>query len=292
MIAMSDFRVLEAAAAAVDLDISRAVLIRSGENAVFGLPGGIVARVGVPGGYPNALNELRISLWLNRSGVSAVRAVEVLEQPVLVADRAVTWWRLVQDHRPGTPGELGSVLRRLHSLDPPSDFRLPDYQPFAGLEERIVQSAIADEDRLWLLHHLDTLRQRYEQLPTGETTQVIHGDAWQGNVAVPPSGQPVLLDLDKVSIGNPEWDLVQLAADHLDFDRLTDKDYRTFVDAYGGRDITVEPDFRVYADIQELRWTVFAVGRARDSPRARSEALRRLSCLRGAVQKPWTWAAL
>jgi|HubBroStandDraft_1064217.scaffolds.fasta_scaffold17069_5 aminoglycoside phosphotransferase (APT) family kinase protein len=40
-------------------------------------------------------------------------------------------------------------------------------------------------------------------LPAG----VIHGDAWQGNLLV-DEGVPVLSDLDQVSVGPREWDLV------------------------------------------------------------------------------------
>lgn len=289
---MSDFEVLEAAAAALDMDVSRAVLIRSGANVVFELPGAVVARVGAPEGYRIALHELRTSRWLNQSGLPAVQAVETLAQPVLVADRPVTWWRLIPDHRPATPGELGGVLRRLHALGPPTDFQLPDYQPFARIEERIVCSALGNDDKSWLLHHFDTLSRQYELLPAATTKSVIHGDAWQGNIAIPVSGLPVLLDLDKVSMGDPQWDLGQIAVDHHDFDRLTDSDYRTFVDAYGGRDITVEPEFRMYADIQELRWTAFAISLAGQSRRAGDEAVRRIACLRGKIPKPWTWGAL
>ncbi|GAB3397898.1 hypothetical protein GCM10027360_93960 [Amycolatopsis echigonensis] len=39
-------------------------------------------------------------------------------------------------------------------------------------------------------------------------------------------GDPILLDLDHVSLGHPPWDLAPLAADYTDFARITDADYR------------------------------------------------------------------
>jgi aminoglycoside phosphotransferase (APT) family kinase protein len=123
-------------------------------------------------------------------------------------------------------------------------------------------------------------------------TSVIHGDAWQGNLLVPSTGTPIFLDLDKVSLGRPEWDLIQLAVDHTDFNRLDNDDYHAFVTAYGGHDMTTTPEFRIYADIQELRWTAFAISLSHHSPAARTETAHRIACLRGRVQKPWQWNAL
>jgi hypothetical protein len=54
-------------------------------------------------------------------------------------------------------------------------------------------------------------------------------------------GSPILLDLESVSIGHPDWDLISFAVDHVDFARVDDQQYRAFVDAYGGRDVTAPP---------------------------------------------------
>ncbi len=95
-----------------------------------------------------------------------------------------------------------------------------------------------DEDRAWLMTHYDNLRQQYDKLPEPPSLRVIHGDAWQGTLIVAPSGVPTVLDLDKVSVGRPEWDLIQLAVDYTDFSRISASEYRSFVEAYGGHDIT------------------------------------------------------
>lgn len=120
---------------------------------------------------------------------------------------------------------------------------------------------------------------------------MLHGDAWQGNLVVPlAGGEPVLLDLDHVSLGHPAWDLVPLAADHADFARITDADYQSFVTAYGGYDITATALFRTLADVAELHWTAFVLGKA-TSAEAHREARHRIACLRGNAPRPWTWTA-
>lgn len=283
--------VLFRAAKLGNVDARGAVTVRDGSHSIFELPNGIVARIGKPHTYGTAQRELCISKWLNRNGITTVRAVDSIPQPTVVDERPVTWWTLIPDHRPSTPEELGGMLRKLHALTPPTEFLLPSYAPFDGLRERIESATtIGSADRAWLLEHDALLRQQYDELdPTPPC--VIHGDAWQANLVVPLSGDPTVLDLDNVSIGWREWDLVQLAVDYTDFRRITDPQYQSFVDAYGGYDVTRWHGYRVIADIQELRWVGFAVGRSGTSRAAAAEAQHRIACLRGLVPKPWTWRA-
>lgn len=284
--------VLIRAAAAAGLDATDAIPLRVGAHATFRLPGEVVARIGEPGSRPIAERELRISAWLNRSGVPTVEAAD-LDQPIVIDHRPITWWRFIPEHRTATPAELATALRRLHALPPSTTLELPAHDPFAEIREHIDRStAIPSEDRAWLLRHEQDLRQRYVRLPLPERPSVIHGDAWQGNVIVPPYGTPILLDLATVALGRPEWDLIPIAVDHTDFDRLTFADYRAFVDAYGGYDLTRAADFRIFADIQELRWTAFAIGLADRREDARVESAHRIACLRERVPKPWSWKAL
>ncbi|WP_232236081.1 phosphotransferase family protein [Nocardia sp. BMG51109] len=285
--------ILVRAAKLSGIEVNGAVTIRDGSHAIFELANGIVARIGKPHSSETAQRELRISQWLNRSGIATVQAVRGTTQPTVVAERPVTWWELIPDHRPSTPEELGGMLQRLHALTPPTDFRLPSYNPFAGLRERIDSAAtIDDSDRSWLLDHHARLRRQYNEIDDMAAHCVIHGDAWQGNLVVPSSGDPIVLDLDKVSMGRREWDLVQLAVDYTDFRRITDSEYQGFVAAYGGYDVTRWSGYRVLADIQELRWVGFAIDRSDAGQSVATEAEHRIACLRGLVPKPWTWTAL
>ncbi|MGY1929522.1 phosphotransferase enzyme family protein [Nocardia gipuzkoensis] len=284
--------VLAKAAQQAGLKLHQPEAIREGSHAIYRVSD-IVARIGKRGSMEDAERELRVSRWLNSSGIPTVEAVSELPQPIVVDDRPVTWWHLIPEHRPATPAELGAMLRALHSLTPPADFELPRHDPFGDLRERLATAGVVDvDDRTWLLTRYDELRKRYDELPDPLRLRVIHGDAWQGNLVVPSSGIPTVLDLDKVSLGRPEWDLVQLAVDYTDFVRVPDADYLSFVNAYGGYDVTARPDFRVFADIQELRWVGFALERTSASRTAARQAKHRIACLRGAVPRPWQWEAL
>ncbi|MFE3187590.1 phosphotransferase enzyme family protein [Nocardia sp. NPDC059240] len=285
--------VLTRAAKLSNVDAQGAVTVRDGSHAIFELPNGIVARIGKPHSYRTAQRELRISQWLNMNGIATVEAVNSIPQPTLVDERPVTWWTLIPDHRPSTPEELGTMLRQLHALPPPTEFPLPSYAPFDGVREHIESATtITEDDRSWLLEQYARLHDLYDELDEPSQPCVIHGDAWQGNLVVPPSGEPIVLDLDKVSVGWREWDLVQLAVDYTDFQRITNDQYRSFVDAYGGYDVTRWPGYRVLANIQEFRWAAFALGRSDTRRAAAAEAEHRIACLRGLVPKPWTWRAL
>ena len=252
----------------------------------------VVARVGRPGTAGTAKREVEVADWLAASGLSVTRTVEGVTQPVVVDDRPVTWWRLLPEHRAATPAELGSVLRALHAVPVPTSPRLPTSDPLAVLDELIVEAPwVDDEDRAWLVAHVADLRKRYRRSSLEEPRNVIHGDAWQDNVAVPAAGAPILLDLEHVSIGHPDWDLIQLAVDYADFARIDEQEYRSFVHAYGGYDVTTTAGFRVLADIQELRWTNYVIAKSESNEAAGREVRHRIACLRGKVARPWTWTA-
>ncbi|MFJ1767978.1 phosphotransferase [Amycolatopsis sp. NPDC088138] len=283
---------LAEAARIAGFDITGAELIRDGSNVMYRLPNRVVARIGRPGTEEVAAREVRVSKWLTKSGLSVVQAVADAPQPVVIDHRPVSWWKLLPDHRPATPAELGTVLRSFHALSAPADPQLPAHDPFSHLGQRITDACdVDDDDRAWLNGHLADLRQRYREFEAGPR-RVIHGDAWQGNVATPDSGPPILLDLEMVSLGRLEWDLIQLAVDYTDFARITTEDYESFVTAYGGYDVTTAPGYRTFADIQELRWVCFALSKAEARPDAAGQARHRIACLRGDVARPWSWTAI
>lgn len=284
--------VLRTAARIAGLDATGAVVIRDGSHVMYRLRGDVVARVGRPGTAETAEREVEVARWLAASGLSVTRTIDDITQPVVVDDHPVTWWRLLPEHRAATPAELGSVLRIVHAVPVPTSPRLYTADPVAVLDQLDVGAPGLDaKDRAWLVDHVADLRRRYRRLSLGEPRHVIHGDAWQDNVAVPAAGQPILLDLEYVSIGHPDWDLLQLAVDYADFARINEQEYRSFVDAYGGYDVTTTPGFRVLADIQELRWTNFVIGKSESNEAAGREVRHRIACLRGEVPRPWTWTA-
>ncbi|MDQ4020441.1 MAG: aminoglycoside phosphotransferase family protein [Actinomycetota bacterium] len=284
--------ILIAAARMAGLDSTSAELIRDGSNVIYRLSGDNVARIGRTGTQETAEREVRVSRWLTTAGLPVVHVLNDVPQPTMINDRPVTWWKFLPEHRPATPGELGAVLRSLHALAPPDDLDLPVHDPFSGLSHRINQAtALDNDDRIWLTHRLAQLRERYRRLPMGKSYRVIHGDAWQGNIAVPDSTPPTLLDLEHVSVGCPDWDLVPIAVDYTDFVRVTTADYEAFVTAYGGYDVIATPAFRTLADIEELRWVSFVLSKSATSTSAARETRHRIACLRGDTPRPWKWAA-
>jgi aminoglycoside phosphotransferase len=284
--------VLCAAAKVAGLDATDARLIRDGSHVMYRLAGDVVARVGRSGTSETAVREVAMSHWLNDSGLPTTQAIDGIPQPVIIEDHPVTWWRLLPEHREATSAELGRVLRTLHALPIPISPQLPIHDPFLNMAERITQTSALDAaDRRWLITRVQQLRETYDDLTFDEPHHVVHGDAWQGNVAVSSSGSPTLLDLEHISIGHADWDLIPLAVDHSDFARIDDADYASFVDAYGGHDVTGTPSFRVLAEIQELRWTCFVISKMTTDASAEDEARHRIACLRGDVARPWSWTA-
>ncbi|MEU0465386.1 phosphotransferase [Amycolatopsis sp. NPDC006131] len=285
--------VLAAAGKKAGVPTAEATLIRDGTNVIYQMTGGVVARVGPPGSHLVAARQIQASRWLAEAGIPVVRAVDDIAQPTVVGSRPVTWWVQLPDHRHATPAELGAILGRLHALEIPESPSFPTVDPFEGLRESIDGGTVLPEDdRAWLRDLAERLQSEYLVLVPRLPRCVIHGDAWQGNVVVPRAGgAPVLLDLDHVGIGPREWDLVSLTVDYTDFARITDLDYQSFVDAYGGYDMTAWPGYRTLATIRELRWTAFVLGKAMTSPEAAEQVRHRVACLRGEVDLPWSWSA-
>ncbi|MBB4682623.1 phosphotransferase [Amycolatopsis jiangsuensis] len=285
--------VLIRAAQQAGINVANAELIRDGANVMYRLPHHIVARIGPAGSEASARQQVQVARWLAGSGIPVTTPLGDVPQPAVAHARPVTWWRELPDHRAATPAELGSMLHAIHQLPIPPQPQLPEFNPFDGIEKHIEAAGhIARADREWLLQRATQLRTDLSAANRNTERAVIHGDAWQGNVAVPFDGnaEAALLDLDRFAVGAPAWDLIPLAVDYTDFARIPAHDYHQFVTAYGGHDVTTTPTFRPMADLQELRWVAFVLGKA-DNPSAKAEAQHRIACLRGDIDRPWLWTA-
>lgn len=284
--------VLATACARAGLDDSGAELIRLGENALFRLPGRVVARIARPGQQDAAAREGHLARWLARHGVPAVRPVATIEQPVIIDGRAVTFWDELGEHRIGTPGEVATALRQLHQLPAPTGLALPELDPFVRIPQRIdAATVLTDPDRDWLHHRLSELRQAYARLPAGLPRCVVHGDASDTNLAVTADGTAHLLDLERCTLGPPEWDLTSMAVE-LGYQWITTDTYQEFCKHYG-HDVTTWPGYPVLRDIRELRMTSWLAQQATEQPQHRAEAQNRLECLQGHHgPRPWPWTPL
>ncbi|WP_019930553.1 phosphotransferase family protein [Nocardia sp. BMG111209] len=286
--------IVRVAGTAAGLDVADVQPFRQSENALFRLPGHIIARVSRPGQYVAAQREVNVARWLEASGIAAVQVVPDVDQPVVIDGLAVTFWRELPPHQHGTPVQVAAVLKQLHHLPPPVDFDLGQVAPFVRLEERIAAASIlSDQDRSWFRGHLTELQQRWAELPAGLPWCVIHGDAWVGNVFAADDGTVRLLDLERTSFGPPEWDLVHTAIKWRSFGWITEEQYAEFCEVYG-HDVTTWAGFELLRDIREFRMTTMAVQAASANPAREEQALHRLACIRGERgPRPWTgWKAL
>ncbi|GAA2411218.1 aminoglycoside phosphotransferase family protein [Nonomuraea africana] len=285
--------ILRAACQQAGIDLRGAELIRFGENALYRLPGGIIARVSRAGQVAAAAREVRVARWLESHKVPAVQALPGVEQPAEIDGRAVTWWRELPPHRHGTALEVAAALRLLHDLPPPTTFDVGRLDPFVRLAERIDRAAtLTEPDRAWMRKHLAGLRARWASLPGGLPESVVHGDAWIGNVVATDDGRVVLLDLERCSVGPPEWDLVSTAVKAFTLAGITEEDYRQFVGSYG-HDVTQWDGFEILRDIREFRMACMAAQVAGENPVRHPEVEHRLACLRGQRgARPWTWTAV
>ncbi|MFE1397007.1 phosphotransferase enzyme family protein [Nocardiopsis dassonvillei] len=276
-------------AAQLSFDAGQAHPVRLGENAIFRFADTIV-RISRPGQTKAAQREVDVARWLASEGVPAVRPLPV-DQPVLVEDRAVTFWELLPEHTPGTVNDVARLLRRLHSLPVPEHIELGTLDPFVRLRERIADASgfFPTEDLDWLDQRLRQLEQAWDRLPEGQPRSVVHGDAWTGNVARCTDGTVALLDLERCSVGPSEWDLVSTAMKTSTVTWIDPADYTRFVESYGGYDVTEWSGFTTMRDIRELRMTLyFAQHAAR--PSMRDQAQLRIDCLRGRRgSRPWPW---
>jgi Ser/Thr protein kinase RdoA (MazF antagonist) len=279
---------LDDAAAEVGLDAGGAELLRLGENAVYRLRGSAIARVARSADREGELrSEVDVARWLEAADYPAVRAIRV-DQPVIVGDRAVTFWQPVSETDDyASPREVAELLRRLHRLEPPPDLRLPTLAPFARAERRIREASLPRADRSFLGQRLRELQAQYRQLRFDLPPGVVHGDASVGNVIRDAAGQPVVIDLDGFAIGPREWDLVLTA---LYFDRFgwhTKEEYREFVDVYGV-DIMRWDGYPVLADVREFLMVTWLSQKAGDGPRTAEEVAKRIEALRtGGTRRDW-----
>lgn len=285
--------ILAAACRRAGLSAADAQLLSAGENHVYRLPGGAIARVSKPGQVQAASQEVFLGGWLNTNGVRAVRpyAFPEVEQPVVVEGHPVTFWHDLGDHRPGTPREVAAALKQLHSLPIPGEM-VTQVAPFVRLEERITAATwLPADDRTWLLGRVKALRGAWTDRPRSLPDSVIHGDAWAGNVVSTTEGV-TFLDLERCTIGPPEWDLTSTACRVTSYSTLSPEDYADYCEAYG-RDVTRWDGFDLFRDIRELRVTCYAAYRAMQDPALRPYAVARVDCLRGLNgPRPWRWDPL
>lgn len=269
---------LRAACKAVGLETGATApeLIRLGENAVWRVRPGLIARV-ARGEDRFAMHErgVRLARWMHAHQVPAALPIEDLPNPVKADSRVVTWWEEVPHARPATAPELGAALRALHEMPIP-DLALPEAVAVDKATDRLAVVDLPEADRAALLVMAARLAQEYEHLVYDLPRGLVHGDAHAANLLADPEGGLGWVDLDGVALGQPEWDLVLTAIEH-ECGWVSDEDYAGFVSGYG-YDVRGCSAYRVLRGIRLLRmtsWLAQLPGQAE-----RDETARRIADLR------------
>jgi aminoglycoside phosphotransferase (APT) family kinase protein len=280
-------RVLNAVCTDVGLDAHDAELLRLAANAVFHLKKAkVVVRISAPRSqFAQVRRTVQVARWLNRIGFPAVRLHGDHPQPVVLGDYQATFW----DYLP--PGDiqpsidaLARLLRELHALTAP--LALPQWDPIADARHLLTRgTGLADPDRAFLERLCDELDADLSLLVPALPAGVIHGDAWQGNLLA-HSGAPVLSDLDQVSVGPREWDLVPTIVNTLRFGYPRDQ-ARRFLGAYGF-DVTAWRGFPVFRKTRELIMLAGVAPVLSSSPAIAHEFARRIDGLRNERDEQWT----
>jgi Ser/Thr protein kinase RdoA (MazF antagonist) len=282
---------LEEACAAAGLDPRDARPIRIAENQIWRLAAGVVVRMAPPDRRASAEREIRVARWLADHGIPAVVPFDV-EQPLEHAGRVVTFWEEAPPHTPGTIRDVALALKELHALPLP-DFDIGRLDPFVRIPERLAAAAtLADDDRRWLLDlHRDLSERWAAGLPAGLPPRAIHGDAWPGNIVRVHDGR-LLMDLERFSVGPPEWDLVSTAVRTTTTGVASPGEYAEFCALYG-HDVTTWDGYETLAAARELRMTTYAAQHAASHPTWHEQAQFRVDCLRGRHgSRPWHWIGI
>lgn len=279
------------ACARVGLDGRAAEPRRLAENEHWRLPPDVIVRIGQPGQVEAENRAIRIARWLASNDLSTPTPLGLV-QPVVLDGRPVTFWHEVPPHEQGSIEELATTLKALHALPLP-EFALPRLDPFVRVRDRIENATtLSREDASWLLALHDDLAAQWEAgLPSNRPECVLHGDAWPGNIVRSRAGV-VVMDLERVSTGPFEWDLVSSAVRTFTTGAVHPRDYSAFCDTYG-YDVTRWDGYPVFAGARELRITAYAAQHAARNSDWIDEAQVRVDCLRGRRgPRPWLWTGI
>ncbi|WP_233160059.1 aminoglycoside phosphotransferase family protein [Actinophytocola xanthii] len=263
--------------------------MRLGENALFHLPAEqLVVRIARNMDFwADAEKEVSVSRWLNGLGFLAAETHDV-PQPIRVDNHPVTFWRFIEG-RTGDRrdiGTLGSVLRRLHELPRPDEFALPVEDILSRVQPRIESAAVPDSDRSFLLRRFHELDEDVAALRFPLAPAPTHGDAHNENLMF-RDGQPILIDFERFSWGQPEWDLAMTATEYLTAKWWSRDEYDQFCESYG-YDITTWTDgFATLRAVHELKMTTWLMQNVSESEEIAEEYGVRMRTLRGEPSPGW-----
>ncbi|WP_367892083.1 phosphotransferase family protein [Streptomyces sp. JUS-F4] len=261
------------------------------ENQIWRLPRQrVIVRIARGGQSAAAAREVRVARWLAHENVPAVRLADV-EQPVEADGRPVTFWVELPPQQHGSVEDVAELLATLHSLPTPA-IELGYLDPFVRVGERLqAATTIRYDDKQWLHALHRDLVAAWAERPAGLPDRAVHGDAWPGNIVRTADGV-LMMDLERFSVGPPEWDLVSTAVRAKTTGAVSAREYDRFCAVYG-YDVTAWEGYPVLARARELRMVTYAAQHAASNAEWRSQAQYRIDCLRGrSGPRPWSWKGI
>ncbi|GAA1384726.1 aminoglycoside phosphotransferase family protein [Catellatospora chokoriensis] len=284
-------------------DPAGAQLLRHFSNAVYLLPGGVVARVAYgPGAAERSTRAAAVAHWLARQGFPAAAPLpgpgSAAPSPVVVPvgghDAAVTYWPyLPQPEQLRPPFEvLGKLAKLLHEVPGLPPVRLPRYRPLASLQTVLAQPGAArvlgDAALTWLSKRSAQVAATVDTVSSELGVGLVHGDMYSGNLLLAPAQgmQGWLLgDWDTVCVGPREADLAPTAV----ATRFGDDDATAAaVAAEYGHDVRTWAGYPVLREARELSTLSALVKLAGRSPDAAAELrLRTDSLMSGDLGVRW-----
>ncbi|MFR9770684.1 aminoglycoside phosphotransferase family protein [Nocardia sp. SC052] len=264
------------------VDDRDAQLLHHRSNAVWLLPhADLVVRLAPDTAYrrERAHTTVAVTRWLAAEAQRIALTPASGIQPVTVSGAIATFWPYrPSPGRPG-PADLGTLVRRLHSVARPP-FPVPRYQPLRrlfealALEDERTTPALTDSDRAWLRARAEALVGQFTQteFPLGEG--LVHVDVHSEN-AVCDHGDWVLIDWDQCSIGPRELDLVNGLPDHF---HQPQHERARFAAAYG-YDLLDWPGWALLRNITELHSLGAYIRLAPTKPAAAEELRHRIRSL-------------
>jgi aminoglycoside phosphotransferase (APT) family kinase protein len=99
--------------------------------------------------------------------------------------------------------------------------------------------------------------------------------------------QPVLIDFERFAWGQPEWDLAVSATSYQTAGWLTEREYNTFVEAYGYDVTSWREGFETLRSVHELKMTTWLMQNVNESADAETEYQVRMKTIRGDRSQSW-----
>jgi aminoglycoside phosphotransferase (APT) family kinase protein len=283
-------RILIRACRVAGWDPSGARLLRHHTNAVYRLGRAlVVVKIDRPGGGRSPVDVVALVRWLERQDVPVV-PLAAAPQPLEIDGCTVTFWRYLPQRREIVAADLAGPLSMLHALRTRPPQWLPE-RHFEGTFTRITQSIdasaiLSPSDRMLLRAERARLAGRAGDIAFVLPPGLVHGDAHHRNMLWDNATAQVLLsDLESVTVGQPEWDLVTVEVHCRRFAHPA-MEYEKFCRDYGF-DIRDWSGYAWLRDLRELRMITTNAYKSSPGTACAREVLRRIAALRTRTSVRW-----